>query len=114
MKRERASSLGLEKSVKKRKTVTGNAIDGLTQSIAAFGENICKVLAVDPMLRTPARRKEALRLAQEEVWLSLRERLVFVKVLEKDINAVDSYIALDHTNVEFCHMWIQDKVDDAI
>jgi hypothetical protein len=100
--------------VKKRKsTGTADAIQGLTQSINNFGDNICKVLAMDPALCTPNQRKEAIKLAQREVWLSMPDCLVFCNILEKDVAVIDAYAGLDHGNEEFCQMWIQQKVDNA-
>lgn len=54
-----------------------------------------------------------MRLAQQETWLSNVDRLIFCTVLEKDINAVDAYSALDMDDTEFRQMWIQQKVDGA-
>ena len=65
---------------------------------------------MDPLLRTPHRRKEALKLAQQEEWLSKGDRLIFYSVLERDINAVDAYASIDHDDQEFCEMWVSDKV----
>jgi hypothetical protein len=96
--------------LKKTKTTGADAINGLTQSISRFGDNICQVLAMDPLLRTPHCRKEALRLAQQEEWLSKADRLIFFSVLEKDINAVDAYASIDRDDQEFCEMWVCDKV----
>lgn len=66
---------------------------------------------MDPSLRTPHRRKEALKLAQHEEWLSKGDRLIFYSVLEKDINAVDAYASIDRDDHEFCEMWVCEKVD---
>ena len=65
---------------------------------------------MDPLLRTPHRRKEALKLAQQEEWLSKGDRLIFYSVLERDINAVDAYASIDRDDQEFCEMWVRDKV----
>jgi hypothetical protein len=110
-KRERALSQTPPPSSKKIKTTGADAIKGLTQSITRFGDNICQVLAMDPSLRTPHRRKEALKLAQQEMWLSKSDRLIFYSVLERDINAVDAYASIDRDDHEFCEMWVGDKVD---
>jgi hypothetical protein len=67
--------------LKKIKTTGAEAIDGLTQSISCFGDNICKVLAMDPLLQTPHSRKEALKLSQQEEWLSKGDQLIFYNVL---------------------------------
>lgn len=100
--------------MKKRKTTTAaNAIQGLTQSISNFGDNICKVLAMDPALCTPNRRREAIKLAQKEDWLSIPDRLIFCNILEKDVAVIDAYAGLDRDNEEFCRMWIQQKVTIA-
>jgi hypothetical protein len=66
---------------------------------------------MDPSLRTPHRRKEALKLAQQEEWLSKGDRLIFFSVLERDINAVDAYASIDRDDREFCEMWVCDKVE---
>ncbi|KAF8156760.1 hypothetical protein B0H34DRAFT_710447, partial [Crassisporium funariophilum] len=58
-------------SSKKRETASSHAIDGLTQSISVFGCDLCTVLAMDPKLRTPHRRKEAITRAQTEDWLPI-------------------------------------------
>jgi hypothetical protein len=110
-KRERAFSQTPPPSLKKIKSTGADAIKGLTQSISRFGDNICQVLAMDPSLRTPHRRKEALKLAQQEEWLTKGDRLIFYSVLEKDINAVDAYASIDRDDQEFCEMWVRDKVD---
>ncbi|KAH9172560.1 hypothetical protein EDB89DRAFT_1964914, partial [Lactarius sanguifluus] len=110
-KRERALSQTPPPSSKKIKATGADAIKGLTQSISRFGDNICQVLAMDPILRTPHRRKEALKLAQQEEWLSRGDLLIFYSVLEKDINAVDAYVSIDRDDHEFCEMWVRDKVD---
>lgn len=100
--------------MKKRKTTTAaNAIQGLTQSISNFGDNICKVLAMDPALRTPNRQRKAIKLAQKEDWLSIPDRLIFCNILEKDVAVIDAYAGLDRDNEEFCRMWIQQKVTIA-
>jgi hypothetical protein len=114
-KRERAISESPIQSKKKKMTGATEALHGLMQSIGSFGDNICKVLATDPQaaLRTPNRRKEALRLAQHEEWLSKPDRLVLCNFLEKDVQAMDVYSVLDRSDEEFCHMWIQEKVDLA-
>ena len=112
-KRERAVSDTPSQSQKKSKTTGAEAIQGLTVSISRFGDNICKVLAIDPSLRTPHRRKEAMKLAQQETWLSNHDRLILCTVLEKDINAVDAYSALEIDDEDFQRMWIQQKVDTA-
>jgi hypothetical protein len=65
---------------------------------------------MDPLLRTPHHCKEALKLAQKEVWLSKGDCLIFYSVLEKDINAVDAYASIDRDDQEFCEMWVSDKV----
>ncbi|KAN0141121.1 hypothetical protein V8E53_000877 [Lactarius tabidus] len=109
-KRERALSQTPPPSLKKIKTTGAEAINGLTQSISRFGDNICNVLAMDPSLRTPHRRKEALKLAQQEEWLSKADRLILYSVLERDINAVDAYASIDRDDQEFCEMWVCDKV----
>jgi hypothetical protein len=61
----------------------------------------------------PNRRKEAIKLARREVWLSMPDRLVFCNILEKDVAVIDAYAGLDRGNEEFCQMWIQQKVDNA-
>lgn len=110
-RREHAFSQTPPPSSKKVKTTGADAIKGLTQSISRFGDNICQVLAIDPSLRTPHHRKEALKLAQQEEWLSKGDRLIFYSVLEKDINAVDAYASIDRDDNEFCEMWVRDKVN---
>ena len=70
------------------------------------------MLAPDNSLRTPHRRKEAMKLAQQEEWLSKSDKLNFCLVLERDINAVDAYSVLDGEDSEFWQMWIQEKIDE--
>jgi hypothetical protein len=65
---------------------------------------------MDPSLQTPHRWKEALKLAQQEEWLSKADWLIFYSVLERDINAVDAYASIDRDDQEFCEMWVCDKV----
>ena len=65
---------------------------------------------MDPLLRTPHRCKKALKLAQQEEWLTKADRLIFYSVLERDINAVDAYASIDRDDQEFCEMWVSDKV----
>ncbi|CAA7262417.1 unnamed protein product [Cyclocybe aegerita] len=112
-KRQCAASETPVKSVKKSRATGADAIHGLTKSIDNFGVNICKVLAMDPSLRTPQRRKDAVTEAQKESWLPPVDRLVFCNVLERDISVIDTYLALNKKDVEFSHLWIQDKVDQA-
>ncbi|CAA7270774.1 unnamed protein product [Cyclocybe aegerita] len=100
-------------SVKKSCATRANAIHGLTKSIDNFGVNICKVLAMDPSLHTPQRCKDAVTEAQKESWLPPVDCLVFCNVLKRDISVVDTYLVLNKKDVEFSHLWIQDKVDQA-
>lgn len=65
---------------------------------------------MDPLLQTPHCRKEALKLALQEEWLSKGDCLIFYSVLERYINVVDAYASIDHDNQEFCEMWVYDKV----
>ena len=65
---------------------------------------------MDPLLKTPHHHKEALKLAQQEEWLSKGDDLIFFSVLERDINAVDAYASIDCDDQEFCEMWVSDKV----
>jgi hypothetical protein len=97
----------------KKKRPSAVAIDSLTESISTFGENICKVLAVDPLaeLRTPKRRTKAIELAQEEEWLPIADRLILVNIVESNVASADAYVALNHKNQEFLQMWIRSKVD---
>jgi hypothetical protein len=88
------------------------AIQGLTASIGQFSDNICKVLAGDPSKRMPKHHTKAVKLAQQETWLPIADRLILCNIFEKDIKAVDAYTALDDSDVEFCEMWIQGKVDE--
>ncbi|KIJ90288.1 hypothetical protein K443DRAFT_15360 [Laccaria amethystina LaAM-08-1] len=113
-KRRRAVSPTPVKSLKKKRPAAA-AIDNLTQSISTFGENICKVLAVDPSaeLHSPRRRTKAVELAQEVEWLLMSDRLILVNIVETNVAAADAYIALNRKNEEFRQMWIQHKVDKA-
>ncbi|KAF8155459.1 hypothetical protein B0H34DRAFT_859849 [Crassisporium funariophilum] len=95
---------------RRRATASSHAIDGLTQSISVFGRDLCTVLAMDPKLRTPHRRKEAITRAQTEDWLPIQAQLTFVRVLEKDIQAVDAYLALNPEREDFYRLWIEDTV----
>lgn len=88
-----------------------DAISGLTHSIDIFGDKVCSAMAMDPLLRTPARRKEALTLAQRETWLPLGDRLLFYNVLERDVRAIDAYVSIDGDDQEFRELWILSKVD---
>ena len=99
------------KSIKKSRTTGADTIHGLTQSIDNFGTNLCKVLAMDPSLCTLQRHKDAVQEAQKESWLLPVDRLVFCNVLEQDINIVNTYLALDKGDLEFRHMWIEEKVN---
>lgn len=65
---------------------------------------------MDPLLQTPHCRKEALKLAKQEEWLSKSDWLILYSVLERDINAVDAYASIDCDDQEFCEMWVCDKV----
>ena len=113
-KRQRAPSSTPIKSVRKKTTTAReDAFHGLTQSMNHFSDNICKVLAVDPTLRTPHRRGKALALAQKEGWMTMPDKLVFYKVLQKDIAAADAYIALDTNNEEWRHMWITQTITNS-
>lgn len=114
-RRRPASPISFTPPAKKAKTSGRNAdrLHGLTESITNFGDNICKVLAVDPSLRTPHRRKEALKLAQGEKWLRMGDRLTFCLCLEKDIAAADAYLSLDPDDEEWRHLWINAKVQEA-
>lgn len=98
-------------SSKKIKTTGVDAIKGLTQLISCFGDNICQVLAMDLALWTLYHRKEALKLVQQEEWLSRGDWLIFYSVFEKDINAIDAYASIDRDDSEFCEMWVYDKVN---
>jgi hypothetical protein len=111
-KRDRAVSETPIKSTKQSKISGPDAIQGLTQSISLFKDNICKVLAPDNSLQTPQRQKEAMKLAQQEDWLPKSDQLTFCIVLERDINAVDAYLVLDLEDQKFRQMWIQDKIDE--
>ena len=54
-----------------------------------------------------------MKLAQQEKWLPIADRLILCNIFEKDIKAADAYTALDDGDVEFREMWIQDKVDEV-
>lgn len=90
------------------------AIHSLTESIGLFGQNICKALAGDGHEKTPQRRTKAVKLAQKETWLPVEHRLVLCNIFEKDINAADAYLALDIGEMEFCQLWMQRKVNEAM
>lgn len=68
---------------------------------------------MDPALRTPHRRSKALTMAQKEVWMDMHDRLVFYKVLQKDIEAADAYIALDTEDELWRQMWILQTIEDV-
>jgi hypothetical protein len=69
---------------------------------------------MDPSLRTPHHRKEALKLAQSEKWMPTGDRLIFCLCLEKNIAAADGYLALDPDDEEWRRTWINAKVEEAI
>jgi hypothetical protein len=52
-------------------------------------------------------------MAQMEEWMSKTDRLLFYRVLQKDVEAVDAYNALDADYLEWCKMWIMQMVEDA-
>ncbi|KAF9476666.1 hypothetical protein BDN70DRAFT_882131 [Pholiota conissans] len=117
-KRERCDSLiSFTPPLSKKVKTTGRNADrlqGLTDSINNFGDNICKVLAIDPTLRTPHRRKEALKLAQGEKWMSMTNRLIFCRCLEKNIGTADGYLVLDADDQEWRRLWINAVVKEAL
>ena len=45
--------------------------------------------------------------------MTMPDKLVFYKVLQKDIAAADAYIALDANNEEWRHMWITQTITDS-
>ena len=99
--------------MKKSRTSAGaEAIHGLTKSISQFGDKLVGVFSIEPQLRTPHCRRDAVRHAQQEAWLSKQDRLLFCSVLEKDINAVDVYSSLEEDDMEFRQMWINEKVEE--
>ncbi|KAJ3533577.1 hypothetical protein NMY22_g7274 [Coprinellus aureogranulatus] len=99
----------------KRTKMTGSAaaINGLTKSIDTFGDKVCAALAMDPELRTPHRRKQALAQCQKETWLSLSDRLLLYDILEGDVKAVDAYAMIDPEDREFREEWILRKLNKA-
>ncbi|KAF9536916.1 hypothetical protein CPC08DRAFT_824753 [Agrocybe pediades] len=113
LKRGRSPSIPSTPRPKKAKTRNADRLESLTQSIANFGENICKVLAMDPTLRTPHRRQKAISLAQKEKWMSQDDRLLFCLCLETNIATADGYIALDRDDEEWCRAWIEARVNLA-
>ncbi|KAG6870927.1 hypothetical protein C0992_001412 [Termitomyces sp. T32_za158] len=58
-----------------------------------------------------SQRCAAIKQAEKETWLSLHDRLTFVKILEKDNTVVDSYLAIE--DEEFRRVWVQDKIDSV-
>ncbi|KAF8164401.1 hypothetical protein BJ912DRAFT_914268 [Pholiota molesta] len=113
-KRQRAISVTpIHSEKKKTRSARDDAFSGLTKSMNHFSDNICKVLAMDPSLRTPHRRAQALTMAQTEEWMSKTDRLLFYRVLQKDVEAVDAYNALDADDLEWRKMWITQMVEDA-
>ncbi|RXW11640.1 hypothetical protein EST38_g14215 [Candolleomyces aberdarensis] len=112
-KRERAETVTPAASTKKSKLTGPEAIQSLNQTFGKFGENICAALAMDPQLRTPSRRKQALKKVQLEKWLPASDRLLLYKHLESNINAVDAYASIDdEADSEFRQLWITERLKD--
>ena len=54
-----------------------------------------------------------MKLAQQEFWLPIADRLILCNIFEKYIKAADAYTALNGDDTEFCEMWIHGKVDEV-
>ncbi|KDR71951.1 hypothetical protein GALMADRAFT_213445 [Galerina marginata CBS 339.88] len=112
-KRERAVSETPARTVKKAKMTTADAMAGLNTAIDRFGNSMCKALAGDPSEKTPHHHTKAVKHAQKEYWLDKKDRLILCKVLESNIKAADAYLALDPDDIEFCELWMEDKVREV-
>ncbi|RXW11521.1 hypothetical protein EST38_g14333 [Candolleomyces aberdarensis] len=112
-KRERAQTVTPSVSASKKTKLSGpEAIQNLNQTFSKFGEDICAAISLDPLLRTPARRKEALKKLQQEVWLPTSDRLLLYNHFESDSKALNAYSALEDTaDAEFRKAWIQARLE---
>lgn len=91
-----------------------SALEGLTTSLAHFGDVISKALAPPPTeaeVSAGRREKAVVRAQKLEKWLATSDLLVFINILEKDMDAVSMYLALK--DEDFRKVWVQDKVDKA-
>jgi hypothetical protein len=112
-KRKCAQTVTLNTSSSKKAKLTGpEAIQSLNQTFSKFGEDICAAISLDPLLCTPARRKEAFKRLQQESWLDISDRLLLYNHFESDSKAVDAYSALDDSlGPEFRMKWIEARLE---
>ncbi|KAF8873649.1 hypothetical protein CPB84DRAFT_1967138 [Gymnopilus junonius] len=112
-KRERASSETPAPLSKRTKLTAATAINGLTHSINRFGENICIAIGGGSEHSSPSRCKAAIRKVQTEDWLSWGDQLVMLGVFENNTKAADAYLSIDPKNSPFCHMWVENRLEEV-
>ncbi|KAH9039767.1 hypothetical protein EDB85DRAFT_1859343 [Lactarius pseudohatsudake] len=97
------------RSEKKSKVSGPVLLESLAHSVNSFSDVIRSTLA-PPGPDTPRRRQEAVRQAQklEKSWLTQRQLLSLIKLLQKDNQAVETYAVLED---DVRKDWIRDALE---
>lgn len=114
-KRSALAPLSVNTTNKKTKLTGASALEGLTTSLSQFSTVVGKAFAPPPTeseVGANRREKAVIRAQELETWMSTSDLLAFVNILEKDMDAVTTYLALKGEN--FRKVWVQDKIDRAI
>ncbi|PPQ97002.1 hypothetical protein CVT26_006411 [Gymnopilus dilepis] len=112
-KRERAGSDTPMPLSKRTKLNAATAIQGLTQSIDRFGDNMCKVLGGGSEHGSPARRQAAMAKALTERWLEFDDQCILHSVFEDNTKAADAYLSFKPDQSPFRRHWVGKKIRDA-